>query len=161
MSAPLIDPFDLGRNNLRFALHLLTVAGEYRQQMCGLEEKRIERDLDAIHRERDALANAKDINELASASQDALRNYLQKTANLWQEAAGVTMRNQGAWGEAVSDAIRNWQSMWTTGFQRPSSGLTTAPVWLGGFGAAFPNVQTSPPGAQPAAAAPVSDRHAA
>jgi hypothetical protein len=109
MEAEFTHPFVRGAN-LYLTPRLMTVWEECRQDACTLEAKRIERDLGALRQECEAIANAKDWSQFNSASQAVVSDYLKATANIWQEGIGVAMRSQSAFGEAITDAMKSWQS---------------------------------------------------
>ncbi|SDH31846.1 hypothetical protein [Paraburkholderia phenazinium] len=105
-------PFEMYLANLDIALRMLTSAQEWRQHACALEKLRIERYGDALRRTRESAAIAKDWNECQASFQAVLSDYLATTSNIWQQSVGLAVRNRGAFGEAVRDALNNWQSAW-------------------------------------------------
>ncbi|SAL61786.1 hypothetical protein AWB67_07421 [Caballeronia terrestris] len=128
------DPFDICRTNLRLALRFGSLAQEWRQHVCTLQVRRIERDKEALESEREALARARDWGEFNTATQTVMREYFAATVSLWQEGVGVAMRNQTVVGEAFADILKDWQSAWTGGYAKPASGASAAiPDWVNGF----------------------------
>ncbi|BFG79983.1 hypothetical protein PTKU46_80170 [Paraburkholderia terrae] len=138
METEFTNSFNLGRTNLRLALRLVSLAHEWQQHAGELQARRIERDIEALRREHEAVADAKNWSEINAATQAVMRDYLAASASLWQEGMNVAMRNQNAFGEAIADWLKNVQSAWTGEFQKTAGARKAAmPYGFNGFGQAL------------------------
>lgn len=125
--------FGMYRANLDIALRMLASRQEWRQHACAFEKQRIDRDVDTLRRMRESTAAAKDWNEYLASFQTVLRDYLATTSNIWQQSMGLAARNCDAFGEAVRDALNNWQAAWAEQWKKAADVTGSgAPVreWL-------------------------------
>ncbi|MFM0514102.1 hypothetical protein [Paraburkholderia sp. RL17-373-BIF-A] len=108
-----VTPFDLYRSNLSFAIQILGISHEARQEACEFEMQRIRRDLAAAHAIRNAASAAHDWSEFAASYQAMVRDYLATTTNLWQQGLGSAVRLQSGCSEGLREALATWQSSWS------------------------------------------------
>lgn len=109
MTTDFKTPFDIYRANLEFSMRVFTLGLEWRQNVYALEARRIEHDLDTIRHALDAIADTKNRNALAAISQALLHDYVTRGACAWQERIGMTIQNQCALRDNISNALRHWQ----------------------------------------------------
>jgi hypothetical protein len=59
-----------------------------------------------------------------------VRDYLKATGRLSQGCMGIAIRNQRAFAEAFSDAMKSWQSPWTGEIRKvAATNPETLPPW--------------------------------
>lgn len=110
MATESTKPLDLYRVNLEFALRMLSLGQEGRQQACELEMQRIKRDLAAQNAIHEAATGSRDWGELASNYQTILHDYTAATNTLWQQGLVSVVRQQKACSDGVRDALARWQA---------------------------------------------------
>jgi len=60
-----------------------------------------------------------------------MSDYCKVTNTLWREGIEIAMRHQGACGDALSDAMKNWHATWTGGFEKAATMTPAAmPLWV-------------------------------
>lgn len=162
MATEFTRPFVRGAN-LYLTPRLMTAYEEWRRDACALEAKRIERDLGALRKGCEVIANAKDWREFNTASQALVSDYQNATTTIWQEGIAVAMRHQTAVREALSDAMKSCQSMWTGGFEKAvATNPAAIPPWLKSLTTPTGSAQiTTVHGDASAARALPGDHHAA
>ncbi|CAN7795354.1 hypothetical protein LJR034_004032 [Caballeronia sp. LjRoot34] len=130
MATEFVHPLASGINPC-LTLQLMKVYEQWRGDAFALEAKRVENDLGALRHGCEAIANAKDWREFNSGSQSVMSDYCKATTRLWQEGFEAVMRHQGALGEALSGAMKTWQSTWTGEFEKAGAMTpATMPLWF-------------------------------
>lgn len=130
MATEFTHPFASGVD-LDSTSRFVTAYQEWRRDLCDLEAKRIERDLAALRKGCEAIANAKDWGEFNTAWQAVMSDYCKVTNTLWREGIEIAMRHQCACGDAFSDAMKSWHSTWTGGFEKAAAMTPPAmPLWF-------------------------------
>jgi hypothetical protein len=127
--------FDTWRANTTAALRLLAGQHQWRERLLGLEQRRLERDREAIEGWLESLRTAHDWSDFAVATQSIWRDYLSASTSLWQEGCAVAMQGASAWSETARDVAQQWQDA-CAGAQRGAAGAPGAlPMreWMNAF----------------------------
>ncbi|HTR07087.1 MAG TPA: hypothetical protein VMJ11_10615 [Paraburkholderia sp.] len=137
--------FDTYRANTTAALRLLVGQQHWREQMLKLEQRRLERDREALEGMLESLRTARDWTDFAIATQSVWRDYFGTSTALWQEGFAAAMQDASTWSETARELAQQWQD--ACGGARP--GASNAPgalpmrEWMNAFeravnGAAHP-----------------------
>ncbi|MEM5310777.1 hypothetical protein [Paraburkholderia sp. JHI869] len=101
--------FDNYRANTAAALRLLVGQQQWREQLLKLEQRRIERDREAVEGLLESLRTARDWTDFAVATQSVWRDYLGASTTLWQESVAAAMQGASTWSDSARDFTQQWQ----------------------------------------------------
>lgn len=101
--------FETYRTNTSAALRLLVGQQQWREQLLKLEQRRIERDREAVEGLIESLRTARDWTDFAVATQSVWRDYLGASTTLWQEGMAAAMQGASTWSESARDFTQQWQ----------------------------------------------------
>jgi hypothetical protein len=101
--------FDAYRASTSAALRLLVGQQEWRERVLKLEQRRIERDREALEGVLESLRTARDWSDFAIATQSLWRDYFGASAALWQEGVAAAMQGASAWSDTARDVTQQWQ----------------------------------------------------
>ena len=101
--------FDTYRTNTSAALRLLVGQQQWREQLLKLEQRRIERDREAVEGLLESLRTARDWTDFAVATQSVWRDYLGASTTLWQESFATAMQGASTWSDSARDFTQQWQ----------------------------------------------------
>ena len=118
MATGYTHPFEIYRTNLTLALRMLSFGQDWRQRAGTLEKLRTERDCETLRQTREAATTARDWSEFNADIQTAARDYFATSSNIWQQGLGFAVHDQGAFGDAIREALRGWQANWGDQWQR-------------------------------------------
>ena len=107
--APFGAVFDSYRASTSAALQWLVGQQEWRERVLKLEQRRIERDREALNGVIESLRTARDWSDFAVATQSVWREYLGASAALWQEGAAAAMQGASTWSDTARDVTQQWQ----------------------------------------------------
>jgi hypothetical protein len=105
--------FDAYRTSTQAALRLLVGQQQWREQILKLEQRRLERDREALEGVLESLRTAHDWSDFAIAAQSVWRDYLGASAALWQESVTAAMQDAGSWSDTARDFAQQWQDACT------------------------------------------------
>lgn len=127
--------FDTYRSNTAAALRLLVGQQQWRERLLTLEQRRLQRDREALEGVLESLRTARDWADFAIASQSVWRDYFGASAALWQESFAAALQDASTWSETARDLTQRWQDA-CTGAQ---TGAANAPgalpmrEWMNAF----------------------------
>ena len=101
--------FDTYRTNTSAALRLLVGQQQWREQLLKLEQRRIERDREAVEGLLESLRTARDWTDFAVATQSVWRDYLGASTTLWQESVAAAVQGASTWSDSARDFTQQWQ----------------------------------------------------
>ncbi|WP_114810593.1 hypothetical protein [Paraburkholderia kururiensis] len=97
------------RANATIALRMLALGQQWRQQALTWQQRRMERDRNAVQQALGALAHAQDWNEMVAGYHTVVRDYLSASTSLWQDGIQLATQAPREAGNGVQDALRQWQ----------------------------------------------------
>jgi hypothetical protein len=127
--------FDSYRTSTTASLRLLVGQQQWRERLLKLEQRRLERDREALEGVLESLRTAHDWSDFAVATQSVWRDYLGASAALWQESVAAAMQDASTWSDTARDFAQQWQDA-CTGVK---SGAANAPgalpmrEWMNAF----------------------------
>lgn len=101
------------RANATIALRMLALGQQWRQQALAWQQRRVERDRNAVQQALGALAHAQDWNEMVAGYHTVVRDYLSVSTSLWQDGIQIATQAPREAGNGVQEALRQWQGACT------------------------------------------------
>jgi len=147
--APLGAAFDTYRASANAALQWLVGQQEWRERVLKLEQRRVERDREALQGAIESLRTARDWTDFAIATQSVWREYVGACTSLWQEGAAAAMQGASMWSDTARDVTQQWQQACAGAQAGAANGPGALPMreWMAAFeramnsatnGAAYP-----------------------
>jgi hypothetical protein len=127
--------FDTYRANAATALRLLVGQQQWRERLLKLEQRRLERDREALEGVLESLRTSRDWSDFAIATQSVWRDYFGASAALWQEGFAAALQDASTWSDTARDLTQKWQDA-CTGAQAGAAGAPGAlPMreWMNAF----------------------------
>lgn len=101
------------RANATIALRMLALGQQWRQQALAWQQRRVERDRNAVQQALGALAHAQDWNEMVAGYHTVVRDYLSVSTSLWQDGIQIATQAPREAGNGVQEALRQRQGACT------------------------------------------------
>lgn len=128
-------PFDAWRANTSASLRLVAGQQQWRERLLKLEQRRLERDREALEGVLESLRTAHDWSDFALATQSVWRDYFAASTALWQESVAGALQDAGTWSETARGFAQQWQDACTGAQAGASSAAGALPMreWMNAF----------------------------